>query len=113
MLVLFSDCLKVAVPLLASLPLVCSPVMAAPTYESGTVNDITSGTNGLYFRFSLEALPGLCTGSIGNWYRIGKVNQAMIAFALSFYMAGVRGTDAYTNGFTTDGYCNVIAFDPA
>jgi hypothetical protein len=99
--------------LLSAVIFLMSPARAAENYLAGTISDISSGRDGLYFRYNNGYLPTNCTGSIGNFYVIDKADQTMISVVLSFFMAGNRNVVTFTTGLNAAGYCQVVAFDPS
>lgn len=84
---------------------------AADTYQTGTINNITSTPSGLMLMLD-NGPPTNCNGTPYGWMLIPEANKTMIATALMLWATGQRGVAVYTNAYTGNGFCTITQFDP-
>jgi uncharacterized membrane protein YphA (DoxX/SURF4 family) len=106
------------VPLVARLVLASTLVssgtqaLAADTYQSGRINNITTTTQGLMLMLD-TGMPTQCAGSPYGWMLIPEANKTMVATALALWLSGVRDVTVYVNAYSGSGFCVINQLDPA
>lgn len=85
--------------------------IAAPSWTSGNLIDITSYAGGLLIRTD-SPLPDNCVGVPFGWMLIPETNRTMVATTLAMWMGGNKSVTIYTNA-TTGTYCIINQVDPA
>jgi hypothetical protein len=89
-------------------------ISAATTYQTGKIIDHAAIVGGLLIRFdsTITLPPDNCKASPYGWMFVTETNKALLSVTLLAIASGNRTMVIYTNGFGTNGYCQVTQVDP-
>src|SRR5213592_1506271 len=86
------------------------PALAASSWLSGTITNITASSGGLLIQLD-TGVPDNCAGTPYGWMLIPESARTMVAVTLITRLQNV-GVTVYTTGRDGSGYCIINQVDP-